>query len=89
MILKNRNGKEVSKSKTGIREGKPMKYTNEQLSMALDLIEEGASHSEVEEMTKINKSILAREMRKRKNSKAGDKLREKRQLETNSELRSF
>jgi hypothetical protein len=51
-------------------QSKSNRYTKEQLNVALDLIEEGASFSEVERETQINKSILAREMRKRKNSKA-------------------
>lgn len=46
------------------------RYSNIQLKMALDLIEAGSSFSEVEDITQVSKSILAREIRKRKNLKA-------------------
>ena len=46
------------------------RYTTEELKKALDLIEEGYSFSEASAETDLNKSILAREMRKRKNEKA-------------------
>lgn len=48
------------------------KYTEAELNRALDLIEDGYSHSEVLKEIKLNKSILVREIRKRKNLK-GDK----------------
>lgn len=46
------------------------RYTELELKKALDTIEEGSTFSEVSRETGINKSILAREMRKRKNEKA-------------------
>ncbi len=46
------------------------KYKREEVDKALDLVEQGYSFSEVLEMIPLNKSILAREMRKRKNLKA-------------------
>lgn len=45
-------------------------YTKSELKRALDLIEEGYSFSEVSREMGMNKSILAREMRKQKNEKA-------------------
>lgn len=62
-------GQRNVKGKMITSQSKSNRYTKEQLNVALDLIEEGASFSEVERETQINKSILAREMRKRKNSK--------------------
>lgn len=47
------------------------KYTNAELKRALDMVEEGYSFSEVVMANNLNKSIVAREMRKRKNEKAG------------------
>jgi hypothetical protein len=55
---------------------KKSKYTQIELKKALDLIEEGYSFSEVSTETNINKSILAREMRKRKNEKARQHIKE-------------
>ncbi|MHC1747123.1 MAG: hypothetical protein AB9856_01880 [Cellulosilyticaceae bacterium] len=49
-------------------------YKQESLKKALDLVEEGYSYSQVLDLLEdncLNKSILAREMRKRKNNKAG------------------
>ncbi len=50
-------------------------YTYNELNKALDLIEEGVSFSEVERKTNINRSILAREIRKRKNVKARESIK--------------
>ncbi|MBL4938594.1 hypothetical protein JK636_23090 [Clostridium sp. YIM B02515] len=46
------------------------RYSKAELQQALNLIENGSSFSEVAKETGINKSILARENRKRKNEKA-------------------
>lgn len=46
------------------------KYKKEDLERALDLVEQGYSFSEALKVIPLNKSILAREMRKRKNLKA-------------------
>lgn len=46
------------------------RYRKSELKRALDLIEEGYSFSEVAREMGMNKSIIAREMRKRKNEKA-------------------
>lgn len=45
------------------------RYTELESKKALDTIEEGSTFSEVSRETGLNKSILAREMRKRKNEK--------------------
>ena len=45
------------------------RYTELELKKALDKIEEGSTFSEVSGETGLNKSILAREIRKRKNKK--------------------
>jgi len=47
------------------------KYTDAELKRALDMVEEGYSFSEAAMANNLNKSIVAREMRKRKNEKAG------------------
>lgn len=45
------------------------RYTKAELERALDLVEQGYSHAEVCEGTNLNKSIIAREIRKRGNDK--------------------
>lgn len=53
------------------------RYTNEELKRALDMVEEGYSFQEaVYEVPNLNKSIIAREMRKRKNKKADAQIEE-------------
>lgn len=42
-----------------------LKYTYDELKKALDLIEEGYSFSEAATENNLNKSIIAREMRKK------------------------
>ena len=46
------------------------RYTQAELERALDLVEQGYSHAEVCEGTNLNKSVIARENRKRCNDKA-------------------
>lgn len=58
-------GKEVARTKEGYKEGRPKKYTQEQLEHALSLLEKN-SYSQVEKMTQISASTLTREVRKRK-----------------------
>lgn len=58
-------GKEIARTKEGYKEGRPQKYTSEQLDHAIELLKTN-SYSQVERMTKISKSTLTREVRKRK-----------------------
>jgi len=61
-------GKEIARTKDGYKEGRPVKYTAEQLEHALSLLEKH-SYSQVEKMTQISASTLTREVRKRKANK--------------------
>lgn len=65
IIERTQEGKAIAKTKEGFKEGRPKEYTDTQINMALDLLKEH-SYTEVEKMTKISKSTLTREMRKRK-----------------------
>ncbi len=60
----------MAKTKVGYKEGRPKKFTDKQLEMALDLLNDH-SYSEVEKMTRISKSTLIRAMRRRKMEGAG------------------
>lgn len=64
-----RSGTEIESIITKSK-GNAMRYTRAELNRSLDPIEEGDSFSTVEKIIQLNKSILAREMRKRKNTKA-------------------
>lgn len=67
IIERTQEGKAIAKTKNGFKEGRPQKYTQTQLDHAMDLLKE-YSYTQVEKMTKISKSTLTREARKRKNS---------------------
>ncbi|WP_346898611.1 hypothetical protein [Clostridium sp. UBA7503] len=60
------------------------KYTDIELKRALDMVEEGCSFSEAARANNLNKSIVAREMRKRKNEKGEQHIDEyRRKLQNN------
>jgi DNA invertase Pin-like site-specific DNA recombinase len=65
IVERTQQGKAIAKTKAGFKEGRPKKYTEKQIDMALDLLKDH-SYTEVEKMTKISKATLTREMRKRK-----------------------
>lgn len=60
-------GKEIARTKEGYKEGRPTKFTKEQLDHAMKLLETN-SYTQVERMTNISKATLTREARKRKAS---------------------
>lgn len=69
--------KESEKNRIELKKGSKKKYKKEELNVSLDLVESGWSYSEVSKDTKLNKSIVAREMRKRLNLKAKDQIKKK------------
>jgi len=62
--------KESEKNRSEFKKESKKKYKKEELNLSLDLVESGWSYSEVSKDTNLNKSIVAREMRKRGNLKA-------------------
>lgn len=65
IIERTQEGKAIAKTKSGFKEGRPNKYTQEQLNHAIGLLD-GHTYKEVERMTRISKSTLIREKRKQK-----------------------
>jgi len=65
IVERTQEGKAIAKTKAGYKEGRPKGYTQTQIDMALDLLGQH-SYTQVEKMTKISKSTLTREQRKRK-----------------------
>ncbi|HEX3022678.1 MAG TPA: hypothetical protein VHQ24_01930 [Lachnospiraceae bacterium] len=65
------------------------KYSEQDLKNALDLVEKGHSHAEVLEVSQLNKSIVAREMRKRKNDKADQARKEYSKKYTDDNIRIY
>ena len=63
IVERTQEGKELAKQKPGYREGRPKKFTKQQMSLAMQLLETH-SYKEVEKMTGISKSTLTRHNRK-------------------------
>ncbi len=60
-------GKEIARTKAGYKEGRPKKFTEEQIDHAIKLLEDN-SYTKVEKITQISKATLVREVRKRRTS---------------------
>ena len=60
-------GKEIARTKPDFREGRPVKYSKEQIQLAMSLLDAGNSYSKVVSMTGISKASLVRYRRAFKN----------------------
>lgn len=61
MILERTSaGKEIARTKPDYREGRPVKYSKEQIELAMTLLSAGNSYSKVVSMTGISKATLVR-----------------------------
>lgn len=63
IVERTQEGKALAKQKPGYKEGRPKKFTKQQLRLAMELLER-YSYKEVEKMTGISKSTLTRYKRK-------------------------
>ncbi|WP_455765121.1 recombinase family protein [Gemmiger formicilis] len=66
IIERTQTGKATARSRTGFRDGRPPKFTPEQIDHAIGLLETH-SYKQVTKMTGISRSTLQRENRKRRN----------------------
>lgn len=72
MILERCNeGRTAARQRPGYREGRPRKYTSTRYDAAEELLRTH-SYTEVSRMTGIPRATLAREMRRRREQRAGD-----------------
>ena len=62
IVERTQEGKAIAKQKPGFKEGRPKKFSKQQLALAMQLLETH-SYSEVEKMTGISKSTLTRHKR--------------------------
>ena len=67
IIERTHSGKAIARQNPGFREGRPKKYTPEQIEHALDLLNTN-SYRQVERMTGISVSTLTRAKRRRTNT---------------------
>lgn len=69
IVERTQEGKAIAKTKEGFKEGRPKKYTDEQLDNALSMLTVNGgdkSYNEVAELLGISKSTLIRENNKRR-----------------------
>ena len=60
IVERTQTGKAVAKQDPNFKDGRPKKYTPQQLRLALDLLEQGKTYRQITEMTGISKSTLIR-----------------------------
>lgn len=65
IIERTQGGKAIARTKEGYKEGRPKKFTSEQLNHAMELLKTN-SYTQVANMTNISKATLVRESRKRR-----------------------
>ena len=64
IVQRTQEGKAIARQGEGYREGRPLKYTKEQLELGIELLRSGKTYQQVERMTGISKSTLIRCKRK-------------------------
>lgn len=64
IVERTQEGKAIARQKPGYREGRPPKFSKQQVEHALDLLDDH-SYGQVSEMTGISKSTLVRKKRER------------------------
>ncbi len=64
IVERTQEGRAIARQKPGYREGRPRKYTREQMDHAMELLDDH-SYKQVAGMTGISKATLAREKQKR------------------------
>lgn len=63
IVERTQEGKEIAKQRPGFKEGRPRKFSQQQIELGMKLLETH-SYTEVEKMTGISKSTLTRNKRK-------------------------
>ena len=63
IIERTQLGKSVARLNPDFKDGRPRKFTDEQITLALDLLDSGKSYGQVQKMTGISKSTLLRARR--------------------------
>ena len=63
IVERTQAGKAIARQQPGYREGRPKKFKRAQIEHALELLDSGTTYKQVERMTGISKSTLARASR--------------------------
>ena len=65
IVERTQTGKAVARQDPNFKDGRPQKFTQEQLALGLSLLAQGHTYSQVTSMTGISKSTLIRQRRMR------------------------
>ena len=65
IVERTQTGKAVAKQDPNFKDGRPKKFTSEQIDLALSLLEQGKTYRQITTMTGISKSTLIRAHRQR------------------------
>jgi DNA invertase Pin-like site-specific DNA recombinase len=60
IVERTQTGKAVARQDPNFRDGRPKKFTPEQIGLALDLLDQGKTYRQITAMTGISKSTLIR-----------------------------
>ena len=60
IVERTQTGKAIARQDPNFRDGRPRKYTPQQIRLALDLLKQGKTYRQITEMTGISKSTLIR-----------------------------
>ena len=66
IIERTQTGKAVAKQNPNFKDGRPKKFTPQQLQLGISLLQQGHTYKQVTAMTGISKSTLIRENRKKR-----------------------
>lgn len=61
IVERTQTGKAVARQDPNVKDGRPKKFTPEQIALALSLLEQGNTYRQITAMTGISKSTLIRE----------------------------
>ena len=64
IVERTQTGKAVARQDPNFRDGRPKKFTPEQIDLALSLLDQGKTYRQITTMTGISKSTLIRSRRK-------------------------
>ena len=64
IVERTQTGKQIARLDPSFKDGRPRKFTDEQINLGLRLLESGKSYGQVQKMTGISKSTLIRAKRK-------------------------
>lgn len=60
IVERTQTGKAVARQDPSFRDGRPKKYTPQQIHLALELLDQGRTYRQITELTGISKSTLIR-----------------------------